>query len=76
MIFLEFSKVVFTLKQHSIWEFLVLALVDRVNVLLGLILGPLAVNEIQSLGLDLAVNESTGESSHDLLGLCMAVRGT
>lgn len=75
MIFLEFSKVLFTLKLH-IWEFLVLAVVDRVNVLLGLILGPLAVNEIQSLGLDLAVNESTSESSHDLLGLCMAVRGT
>lgn len=63
----------FTLKLH-IWKLLVLALIDRVNVVLGLPLGLLAVNEIQSLGLDLAVNESTGESSHDLLGLCVALR--
>ena len=44
------------------------ALVLLFNVVLGLALRPLPVNKVQTLGLDLAVNESTGKSSHQFLG--------
>jgi hypothetical protein len=36
-------------------------------------LGLLTVDEVQALGFDLAVDESTGEASHDLLGLLVAL---
>lgn len=56
-------------------SYLVANLVCRhiVDVLTGLVLGLLAVNEVQALGLDLAVNKSTRKSSHDLLGLLVAL---
>lgn len=47
--------------------------VDVVDVLLGVTLGPLTVDEVQALGLDLPVDEGTGKASHDLLGLVVAL---
>lgn len=43
-----------------------------VDLLASVVLGLLAVNEVQSLGLNLTVDESTGESSHELLGHSVA----
>jgi hypothetical protein len=44
-----------------------------INVLTSLVLGLFLVNEIQTPGLDLTVNEGTSKSSHDLLGLLVAL---
>lgn len=38
------------------------------GTLLGVVLSPLAVDEVQTLGLDLTVNEGTDETGDDLLG--------
>lgn len=48
--------------------------VDAVNVFASLSFGLLPVNEVQSPSLDLAVNESTCETGHDLLGFVVASR--
>lgn len=44
-----------------------------VAALLGVALSLLAVNEVESLGLDLAINEGTGETGNNLLGLSVVV---
>lgn len=41
--------------------------------LLGMVLSLLTVNEVKTLGLNLTVNEGTGNTSHDLLGLGVVV---
>lgn len=43
------------------------------DLLSGLVLGPLLVKEVQSSGLNLTVDKGTSESSQDLLGLCVAL---
>lgn len=43
------------------------------NALLGVALGLLAVDEVQTLGLELAVDEGTSETGGDLLGLGVVV---
>lgn len=45
---------------------------DVVNVLAGVALGLLTVNEVQTLGLGLTVDESTSKTGHELLGLGVA----
>jgi hypothetical protein len=49
-----------------------LAGIDLLDVLTGGTLGLLAVDEVQTLALDLTVNESTSEAGHELLGLLVA----
>lgn len=44
------------------------------NVLTSMTLSPLTVDEAQTAGLSLAINESTRKSSHDLLGLVVTLR--
>lgn len=41
--------------------------------LLGVVLGLLTVDEVQTLGLDLTVNEGTSETSDDLLRLGVVI---
>jgi hypothetical protein len=41
--------------------------------LLGVVLSFLAVNEVKTLGLNLTVNEGTGKTSNDLLGLGVVI---
>ena len=38
------------------------------ELLTGVVLGPLPVNKVKTLGLDLAVDEGTGETGQELLG--------
>lgn len=45
------------------------------HVLLSLSLGLFAVDKVQSLGLDLAVNKGAGEASKQLLGQGVGRRG-
>lgn len=42
------------------------------NLLSGLVLDLLSVNEVQSPSLNLTVDKGTSKSSQDLLGLCVA----
>ena len=42
-------------------------------MLTGLVLGLLLVDEVKATGLDLAVDEGTGESGEDLLSLSVAL---
>lgn len=58
------------LRKHLVVE---LALINLLNVLAGLALSALAVNKVQTAGLDLTVDESTGETGHELLGLLVAL---
>lgn len=62
----------------SIWLYLPLAsvLVAKLllSLLLGVTLGLLAVNEVESLGLNLAVDEETNGTGKDLLCLSVLVR--
>jgi hypothetical protein len=48
------------------------ALLNLLNVLLGMTLSALTVNEVQTAGLNLTVDEGTSETGHDLLGLLVA----
>lgn len=50
-----------------------IASVDAINVLACLVFGLLLVNEVQSPGLDFAVNESTCKAGHDLFGFLVAL---
>jgi hypothetical protein len=50
-----------------------IASVDAVNMLAGLVFGLLPVDEVQSPGLDFAVNESACEGGHDLFGFLVAL---
>lgn len=51
----------------------VLLVVGVVSVLTGLVLGLLLVDEVKTTGLDLAVDEGTGESGEELLGLSVVL---
>lgn len=42
------------------------------NLLLGVVLGLLLVNEVKALALELLVDESSGETGEELLGMCVA----
>jgi len=54
-------------------DFLVVVIGDLlVEALVSIMLGSLAVNGVQATGLELAVDECTGQTSEDLLGLSMA----
>jgi hypothetical protein len=43
-----------------------------VGALFGFVLGPLGVDEVKTPGLNLAVDEGTGETGEELLGLGVA----
>lgn len=48
--------------------------VHVIDVRLGVVLGPLAINKVQSLGLNFTVDEGTNKTSQKLLGFPV-VRG-
>lgn len=51
-----------------------LAAQSLLSLLLGMALGLLAINVVQTLGLDLAVHEEANGAGKDLLGLGVVVR--
>lgn len=55
-------------------KLIAIGIIRIVNLLSGLVLYPLCVNEVQPPSLNLTVDKGTSKSSQDLLGLCVAFR--
>lgn len=58
--------------QGRYLELVSVVVISIVDLLSGLVLGLLGINEVQAAALDLTVDKGTGKASEDLLGLLVA----